>query len=159
MSKKYVYDPPQEVPVVVKNYLLSLMVNNKIERAVVYFSGSGDDGCVQDADIFPENIQDVGLDLVSIPKEIWEAMSDIGQGIQYNSWTYKSEQPENISFPLKEIFPMVLGHWIYDTPVDWVNGEGGEGSCELIVKKNKLTIKIATHEWIQKEGPTHSCKL
>jgi len=158
LSKRYVYEPLKKIPVVVKSYLLSLMVDNKIERITIYFNGGGDDGCVQDAEIFPENIQAVGGDLVNIPKEIWSAMSDIGQGISYNSWLYKGE-PESISFPIKEIFPMVLGYWIYDTPVDWVNGEGGAGSCELIVKNNKLNIKISSHEWIQEEGPTHSCKL
>lgn len=159
MSKVNKYKNTHDIPIVVKNYLRDLMIDNKIERAVISFSGSGDDGCVQDADLYPENIKDVGLDFVIIPKEVWEVMDGIGRGISYNTWNRVDVPREQTTFELRDVFSRILDYWIYDVPVDWVNGEGGEGYCELTIKNKKLSVKIASHEWIQEPGPTFVCKL
>ena len=166
LSKVNKYKHSQDVPVVVRNYLRDLMIENKIERVVIGFSGSGDDGCVQDAEFYPENINDVGDDFVSIPKEVLLILlEDAGVRID----TAKGLLPvpmkaglphREITFELHRIFTMILEPWIQELgPVDWVNGEGGEGYCELTVNNKRLSIKIAAHEWIREPGTTFICKL
>lgn len=146
------YKAACEVPSVVKDYLFNLMVSNKIEQVEIEFSGSGDDGAVDGAILYPQNISDVGDDLVTIPEEVFKAF----ENVQYKIYCHGNL---NTTFPIKEIFCMILDPWIQDVPVDWVNGDGGAGSCELIIKKNKLEINISAYEWVREEGPNHTCKL
>lgn len=136
------------MPKVVKEYIHDLMTSNKIESVDISFSGSGDDGSINNVSIYPENISLVGSDIVSVPKEVIESMQTLDHS---NSFAP--------SMPLEDVFVKIVEYWIYEVPVDWVNGEGGEGSCSFVINKNKLTIEVSAHEWILENGPTYKSVL
>lgn len=142
------YKPRTTMPDVVKEYLRNIMIQNKIESIHMSFCGSGDDGQIDNVEYQPQNLALVGDDIITIPEDVVNAMSG------FNGW-YLNDRTAR----LEEVVQGIIHHWLDECPVDWVNGDGGSGTCDLYIKNNKLTIEIAAHEWVQEEGPLYKCKL
>lgn len=147
------YKSKKKLPKVVKEYLHNLFVENKIQEVSIHFSGSGDDGQIDDVVFLPSNIALVSEDYVAIPKKVQDSMLEIGIDFK-NSFLGE----KNI-FSLENIIVAIVEHWIYDAPIDWVNGEGGAGSCVLTLKNDAINVKVNVFEWVKEEGPNFSCEL
>lgn len=144
------YSPDKKLPKVVKDYLRDLFVQNKIESACIDFSGDGDDGQINGIGLMPDSIKYVGDDAIVVPSEVISAMNDLDIDMSYCS---------SGLVKLEDVIIHMVSYWIYELPVDWVNGDGGEGCCVLELKNNKLDIKIKAFEWVREEGPTTTCKI
>lgn len=144
------YSPDKKLPKVVKDYLRDLFVQNKIESARIDFSGQGDDGQINSIELMPDSINYVGDDVIVVPSEVISAMTDLDIDMSYCS---------NRLVKLEDVIVGLVSYWIYEMPIDWVNGDGGEGCCVLELKDNKLNIKIKAFEWIREEGPITTCKI
>lgn len=152
------YDPKIKMPKVVKDYLHNLMVDNKIERVEIRFEGSGDDGNIEEPQFYPEGLDVVGEDVIQVPKIVLDALSEDELDDGFAEW--QGTDKTHVEFvSLHDVFSKILEHWIYYCPIDWVNGNGGEGCATLSIKNNKLNIEISAHEWVTEEGPEYSCKL
>ena len=143
------FSPNKKLPKIVKNYLRDLFVQNKIESARIDFSGQGDDGQINYINLMPDSIGYVGDDMIIVPSEVISAMNDIDIDMSYFNGIVK----------LEDAIIHMVSYWIYEIPVDWVNGNGGEGCCVLELKDNKLNINVKAFEWITEEGPTTTCKI
>lgn len=149
----------KKMPKIVKDYLHKLMVDNKIESVHIGFSGSGDDGNIDRPEFSPRNVDVVGEDIVRVPRYILDAL--IEEKLDGGFVSPKFGSVNHVEFvSLYDVFEKILENWIYNNcPIDWVNNEGGAGSCVARIKNNKLEIEVNVHEWVMEEGPNYSCKI
>jgi len=146
------------MPKVVKDYLYNLMKENKIESVNINFSGGGDDGDIECPEFFPQNINDVGEDEILIPEYVIDAL--VKENIYCGPIGERAIEPLDELTSLRGFFSTIIKHWVYnELPIDWVNGDGGRGSCNFCIKNNKINIEVNGYEWVQKEGPNYSCRL
>jgi hypothetical protein len=142
------YTPKIKMPKIVKEFLYNLMVQNKIDTVEIHFSGGGDDGNIESPQFYPECLSNVGEDVVLIPQDVMDILSD-------SNIVRFASSVNSIS----DIFYNVSDYWIYDVPVDWVNGNGGSGCCTFSIKNNGINIRISAYEWVTEEGPEHVCEI
>lgn len=110
-----------------KEAVFKTMLANKIDRFVIQYYGSGDDGGVQEVDAYDtEGLID--LNVRKLPKAT--------AGLQYAN----NLHDEIIRFADKII--SVAGHEGYE------NGDGGEGTIEIDAINQKVTIQHSNMELV-----------
>ena len=118
-----------------RELLLNLLTAMGCHKVVVTFSGGGDSGSVEGADVYDKdgNI----IDIEGRECE-WETSASY-LSKETGSWERKSEVK---MMSLHDVLKNVTESALEDTQLDWYNNEGGQGQLEIYPLETPVRIEL-----------------
>lgn len=118
-----------------KDLFLTLLKVMGGQRVSVSFSGGGDSGSIDSAELLDSDGK--AIDLSNTMFE-WETESSYHDPI-VNDWRVKREVSE---MPIGDILVKITEDCLEQSDLDWYNNEGGQGSLEIDLMTNPATINL-----------------
>lgn len=112
--------------------LLKVMGGHKVE---VRFSGGGDDGSIEGASLYDSEGKEISLKGTQFE---WER--DVSMfNRETNEWLDRSE---TLTMPVDDILVKICEDCLETTHMDWYNNEGGQGSLEIDLNTDPVSIVL-----------------
>lgn len=113
--------------------LLSTLKLIGAKQVVVHFSGGGDSGEIDNAQVLDAQDNTIDCDKHKLK---WEIPKSVLLG---EKWEYQIEETE---LPLSEILVKLTEHALEESGHDWYNNEGGQGHLRIDFSTSPPTIEL-----------------
>lgn len=118
-----------------KRLLMTLLKVMGGAKVLVSFSGGGDSGSIDRATLLNRNNQEISLNNAEFE---WER--EVGYHDHNGEWKTKTEVA---TMPLNDILIQITEDALETTDLDWYNNEGGQGTFEIDLTKEPVSIELS----------------
>lgn len=138
-----------------KTQLVDIIIKHSIRTIQVEFSGSGDDGCIDNIIVRDNDNQPIDCpSLDCLEFNIFQLnRGRVWNGTNWEQQDFNTLRVDNL---VEQLIEPLVYELLEETEIDWVNNDGGYGSVEIEYNHNRIHFSINIYQRYTESSLEHS---